>query len=89
MIERQPMDEQKKSVIWQEWMYGTSLADVVHSIDKTPATVFSYLRYHKHWITGHRFRGAQVPIESYTATCHGQWLSQNNSKPSRRPSITP
>lgn len=41
-----PMDEQKKSIIWQEWERGTPMSNIARVIEKPPATVFSYLQYH-------------------------------------------
>ena len=41
-----PMEEQKKSVIWQEWERGTPMSKIARVIEKPPATVFSYLQYY-------------------------------------------
>ena len=41
-----PMNEEKKSLIWEEWERGTPMATIARVIEKPPATVFSYLQYH-------------------------------------------
>ena len=41
-----PMNEEKKSLIWEEWERGTPMATIARVIEKSPATVFSYLQYH-------------------------------------------
>ena len=44
-----PMDEDKKSIIWNEWNEwdnGSLMAKISKTIKKPSATVFSYLRYH-------------------------------------------
>jgi len=40
------MDDRKKAVIWREWENGTPMAIISRAIEKPPATVFTYLRYH-------------------------------------------
>ncbi len=60
MSKPQPMDEQKKLVIWKEWERGTPMANIARVIDKPPATVFSYLQYHGGIRLRHRFRRAQA-----------------------------
>ena len=41
-----PMGEVKKSMIWNMWEKGHSMGVTARLINKPPATVFSYLRYH-------------------------------------------
>ena len=41
-----PMDEQKKAVIWAQWGNGIPMIHIARAIDKPHATIFSYLRYH-------------------------------------------
>lgn len=41
-----PMDEIKKAIIWNKWEKGHSMNVIARLINKPPATVFSYLRYH-------------------------------------------
>lgn len=53
-----PMDEQKTSLIWQEWERGTPMANIARVIDKPRATVFLYLQYHAGIRPRHRFRRA-------------------------------
>lgn len=60
MTKPEPMDEQKKSVIWREWKRGTPMANIARVIDKPPATVFSYLQYHGGIRPRHRVRRAQA-----------------------------
>lgn len=60
MTKPQPMDEQKKSVIWREWERGTPMANIARVIAKPPATVFSYLQYHGGIRPRHRVRRAQA-----------------------------
>jgi IS30 family transposase len=60
MTKPQPMDEQKKSVIWREWERGAPMASIARVIDKPPATVFSYLQYHGGIRPRHRVRRAQA-----------------------------
>ena len=60
MTKSQPMDEQKKSVIWREWERGAPMASIARVIDKPPATVFSYLQYHGGIRPRHRVRRAQA-----------------------------
>lgn len=40
------MNDQKKAVIWAEWGNGSPMIQIARAIEKPPATVFSYLRYH-------------------------------------------
>lgn len=40
------MNDQKKAVIWEEWGNGSPMIQIARAIEKPPATVFSYLRYH-------------------------------------------
>lgn len=40
------MDQRRKGVIWQEWVKGSPMITIGIMINKPPATVFSYLRYH-------------------------------------------
>jgi len=37
---------QKKAVIWDKWGSGSAMIQIARTINKPPATVFSYLRYH-------------------------------------------
>jgi len=46
MVKPLPMNEEKKSLIWEEWERGTPMATIARVIEKPPATVFSYLQYH-------------------------------------------
>jgi len=46
MQKPQPMDHQKKAIIWYAWERGVPMADIARAIEKPPATVFSYLQYH-------------------------------------------
>ncbi len=46
MYSSNPMDEYKKSIIWDKWGSGHSMAEIAKAIHKSPATIFSYLRYH-------------------------------------------
>jgi len=40
------MNSQKKETIWSEWASGSSMSEIAQIIEKPPATIFSYLRYH-------------------------------------------
>jgi len=40
------MSDQKKAVIWDKWGSGSAMIQIARTINKPPATVFSYLRYH-------------------------------------------
>lgn len=40
------MNDQKKAVIWEKWGSGSPMIQIARAIEKPPATVFSYLRYH-------------------------------------------
>lgn len=40
------MDERKKAIIWGKWEKGISMGEIARAINKPPATIFSYLRYH-------------------------------------------
>lgn len=40
------MNDSKKEVIWNEWENGIPMIQISRDINKPPATVFSYLRYH-------------------------------------------
>ena len=40
------MNEAKKKVIWELWRQGQPMSVIARSVNKPPATVFSYLRYH-------------------------------------------
>lgn len=40
------MDEAKKATIWSLWTKGKPMIQIARAIDKPPATIFSYLRYH-------------------------------------------
>lgn len=46
MYSSNPMDEYKKSIIWDKWGSGHSMAEIAKAVHKPPATIFSYLRYH-------------------------------------------
>lgn len=46
MYKSDPMDEAKKTIIWDRWGCGSSMSEIARAISKPPATVFSYLRYH-------------------------------------------
>lgn len=46
MYKSGPMDEHKKTIIWDKWERGHSMGEISRAIDKPPATVFSYLQYH-------------------------------------------
>ncbi len=46
MHETESMNLHKKSTIWSEWASGSSMSEIAKLIEKPPATVFSYLRYH-------------------------------------------
>ena len=41
-----PMNDAKKSIIWREWKKGSPMSRISRVIEKPPATIFSYLRYH-------------------------------------------
>ena len=41
-----PMNPTRKTIIWQRWKAGSSMAEISREIAKPPATVFSYLWYH-------------------------------------------
>jgi len=41
-----PMNDQKKAVIWNKWGNGIPMIEIARAIEKPPATIFSYLRYH-------------------------------------------
>ena len=45
MYKSGPMDEHKKTIIWDKWERGHSMGEISRAIDKPPATVFSYLQY--------------------------------------------
>lgn len=36
----------KKEIIWQLWKNGSPMSLIARTVEKPPATVFSYLRYH-------------------------------------------
>tara|TARA_R110002073_G_scaffold60565_3_gene152216 strand:+ start:1899 stop:2252 length:354 start_codon:yes stop_codon:yes gene_type:complete len=40
------MDYRKKTIIWDKWENGHSMGEIARAINKPPATIFSYLRYH-------------------------------------------
>ena len=40
------MNSAKKAIIWREWKKGAPMSVICRLIEKPPATVFSYLRYH-------------------------------------------
>jgi len=40
------MNEQKKAIIWTLWKKGSPMISIARTIEKPPATIFSYLRYH-------------------------------------------
>ena len=40
------MNEQKKAIIWRLWKKGSPMINIARMINKAPATIFSYLRYH-------------------------------------------
>lgn len=40
------MNEAKKDTIWSLWTKGEPMIQIARAIDKPPATIFSYLRYH-------------------------------------------
>jgi IS30 family transposase len=40
------MNDHKKAIIWEEWENGVPMIQIARTINKPPATVFSYLRYH-------------------------------------------
>ncbi len=46
MYKSAAMDERKKVKIWDKWGSGHSMGEIARTINKPPATVFSYLRYH-------------------------------------------
>ena len=46
MYKSAAMDEHKKVIIWNKWRSGHSMGEIARALNKPPATVFSYLRYH-------------------------------------------
>jgi len=46
MHKSDPMNDHKKAIIWEEWENGVPMIQIARTINKPPATVFSYLRYH-------------------------------------------
>jgi len=54
-----PMNDQKKAVIWDKWGNGIPMIKIARAIEKPPATVFSYLRYHGGIQPRHRARAAK------------------------------
>jgi len=46
MTTANPMNSSRKAIIWREWKKGTPMSVICRFIEKPPATVFSYLRYH-------------------------------------------
>ncbi len=40
------MNDDKKVIIWDKWEKGHSMGVIARAINKPPATIFSYLRYH-------------------------------------------
>lgn len=40
------IESDSKQVIWKRWQEGQSLSDIARAIDRTPASVFGYLRTH-------------------------------------------
>ncbi|NRB42052.1 MAG: IS30 family transposase [Pseudomonadales bacterium] len=40
------MSDQKKAIIWKLWINGDPMINIARAIEKPPATIFSYLRYH-------------------------------------------
>jgi transposase, IS30 family len=52
------MDHVKKAVIWDEWENGHPMIEIARAIEKPPATVFSYLRYHGGIRPRQRYRAA-------------------------------
>lgn len=46
MYKSGPMNEHKKTIIWDKWERDHSMGEISRAIDKAPATVFSYLQYH-------------------------------------------
>lgn len=60
----QAMTEERKALIWAEWTRGTPMSQIAQSIEKPPATVFSYLQYHGGIRPRHRERSAnQLTLE--------------------------
>ena len=60
----QPMTEERKALIWAEWTRGSPMSQIAQSIEKPPATVFSYLQYHGGIRPRHRERSAnQLTLE--------------------------
>ena len=47
MAASNPMNSDRKAVIWREWKKGVPMSVICRLIEKPPATVFSYLRYHE------------------------------------------
>ena len=41
-----PMTHERKAIIWQLWRQGRSMSLIAGSIEKPPATVYSFLLYH-------------------------------------------
>ncbi|TCS59770.1 IS30 family transposase [Varunaivibrio sulfuroxidans] len=54
-----PMNDQKKAVIWDEWKNGIPMIQIARAIEKPPATIFSYLRYHGGIQLRHRIRSTR------------------------------
>lgn len=46
MAHPEPMNDQRKAILWQLWKGGSSMSEIARSIEKPPVTVFSYLQYH-------------------------------------------
>lgn len=46
MTTANPMNPARKAIIWREWKKGAPMSVICRLIEKPPATVFSYLRYH-------------------------------------------
>ena len=40
------MNDDKKSIIWDLWKSGHPMSTIARMVNKPPATVFSFLRYH-------------------------------------------
>lgn len=46
MQESDRMNDDRKAIIWNHWENGDPMNVIAKSINKPPATIFSYLRYH-------------------------------------------
>lgn len=46
MLLTERMNDEKKSIIWSLWKKGHPMIEIARTIEKPPATIFSYLRYY-------------------------------------------